>query len=518
MYLCYDLKGIQSFIFAVPRLRYICGGSALVDRFDREVVRDLEVAGAQRLFSGGGKGAFHCRDAGVVEELQRELVRAAHDDGMNISFGVNTSYTEAATSSDRSYPWLPSDLDGHPCQESGLYPSKQRVHPTVERRVQWTRGDRISRRFEEELLKDLSLDNEDWKSLEFFRDVSPDSPEGRAGARCLGNRNRWAIIAMDGNDLGAQHRAAFDTRGSNTTEFTNWLRSMSKALDECTREACRTGVQELVSDWMANSEKEVAWRDLDTEPKLTVPVRPLVVGGDDVVLLCHVRYALQLVRTICDEFAALSRRAAEREQAEREQAERGIDLWPATGGALTISAGILYAPVSLPLAAAIPYAESLLASAKQKGRRERPTEGPVPPSVDWESCTEGLIDTPAARRHRELRFRDGDNDEVVELTQRPYTLEGIEELSGLVEKYREIPNTIRHEVLPGLRQGYWDRCVHVARLAKHRHELAADLDEKSGRWRTETKSGDRCRSTDVVDALLLLEEDNRMSVATAEKP
>ena len=44
------------------------------------------------------------------------------------------------------------------------------------------------------------------------------------------------------------------------------------------------------------------------------------------------------------------------------------ELWVATNGELTISAGILYAPVTLPLSEAIDYAESLLASAKSKGR------------------------------------------------------------------------------------------------------------------------------------------------------
>ena len=37
-YVCYDLRAIQSYIFRVPKLKYIVGGSALVDRFDRVLV------------------------------------------------------------------------------------------------------------------------------------------------------------------------------------------------------------------------------------------------------------------------------------------------------------------------------------------------------------------------------------------------------------------------------------------------------------------------------------------------
>jgi len=38
IFLCYDLKGIQQYIFQVPRLKCCIGGSRQIDNFDRKEV------------------------------------------------------------------------------------------------------------------------------------------------------------------------------------------------------------------------------------------------------------------------------------------------------------------------------------------------------------------------------------------------------------------------------------------------------------------------------------------------
>jgi CRISPR/Cas system-associated protein Cas10 (large subunit of type III CRISPR-Cas system) len=71
MFLCYDLKGIQSFIFQVPKLKYIVGGSALIDRFDRVEAREVEERlGVRRVFSGGGRGVFVVDDKSKARGFQ----------------------------------------------------------------------------------------------------------------------------------------------------------------------------------------------------------------------------------------------------------------------------------------------------------------------------------------------------------------------------------------------------------------------------------------------------------------
>lgn len=35
-YICYDIRGIQQYIFSIPQLQYIIGGSLVITAFDRE--------------------------------------------------------------------------------------------------------------------------------------------------------------------------------------------------------------------------------------------------------------------------------------------------------------------------------------------------------------------------------------------------------------------------------------------------------------------------------------------------
>ena len=77
IFLCYDLKGIQQYIFQVPRLKCCIGGSRQIDNFDRKEVVDLaKQLGIDLIYSGGGKGAFVCSSEDDLQNLgsSREFV------------------------------------------------------------------------------------------------------------------------------------------------------------------------------------------------------------------------------------------------------------------------------------------------------------------------------------------------------------------------------------------------------------------------------------------------------------
>jgi hypothetical protein len=515
LFVFYDVRGVQSFIFAVPRLRYIIGGSALIDRFDRETVRGLP----GYLSAGGGRGAFVASDEAAADALERRLRDHAREIGVDLRIGRHADFSEAARSIDRLYPYLPRGgaLDGHPCRDSGLYPvSGGGVHPVIGKRI-FARGERMGRWFEERLRMSLQEALKIDGAIAFFRNVDAededDRADGRRGSRAIGSRNRWAVVCMDGNDIGGQFRAKAQAGGVDAT----WVKAMSAALDGCSEAAFVAGAARVIRAWM--SDPASGHEDCRDGGELTVPVRPLVVGGDDLTVLVNPRYAFDFVEAACEAFS--------RESAERAQiSEHGDGLWPATGGALSISAGVLFAPVSLPLAVAVPYAEGLLSSAKQRGRAARGNQAAAPPAaVDWESITEGLVDHPAARRQRELVFDDEDLGARVELTCRPYLLTELTALQQHADAaYASLPGSIAHQVLPSLRSGFYDRAVFSARIEKRQAALARDLAEggdpampvpQGSRWRDEVRGDVRVRRTDVVDALALRLERARMSWETA---
>ena len=97
----------------------------------------------------------------------------------------------------------------------------------------------------------------------------------------------------------------------------------------------------------------------------------------------------------------------------------------------------------------------------------------------------------------------------------------------------ELPGSILHQLLPGLRTGFHDRQVFRYRLGKRHGKLSAALaeEEKPGekcripegsRWRLEDDGKDengkvkKRRTTDLLDMVLLLQEDRRMAKETAQ--
>ncbi|MDT8380199.1 MAG: hypothetical protein RQ739_15045 [Desulfotignum sp.] len=498
IYLCYDIKGIQSFIFKIPKLKYIVGGSALIDQFDKETMKNMSVPGTKHIFSGGGKGTFLCESKTSLEQLRKGIIEQAHAIGLDIRFGENEDFSQAAQHADQLYAFVPSMHPGYPCPESGLYPVKpgETCHPVVRKR-QYFRGEKMFRRFEDLLLTDILIPGRSNDELEFFHNVNSDETDGLMGAAALGNRNRCAVISMDGNDMGMQFRQQVKNKLT-PEQMMTWIKDMSRALDSITVSAAAAGIQRVVSDWAGSDEGKEMVINKNT---VTLPIRPLLVGGDDIVALCHGTYAVAFVKEVIRVFEERSR-------------DYG-DLWPATGGALSITAGILFAPVSLPLHTAIPYSESLLASAKSRGRKEGKPGQPTPACVDWEQITDTVVDTPAARRQRDMLFFDEAIQRRVKLTRRPYTLQAFTRVENLAEQYSHIPRTTRHKIFPALCKGHAERLAFAAEIKKNHPDLFSAIDEfdfSQSCWELDKDKTEQ--STMLIDALMLLEEDNRMKKET----
>ncbi len=503
IYLCYDVKAIQSYIFKIPKLKYIIGGSALIDRFDKESIKNISVDGAEHVFSGGGKGTFICESQTVLEKLKSEIIHCAHSIGLDIRFGQDEDFSQAAQHADQLYAFVPEMNSGYPCPETGLYPVKkgEKVHPVIKKRL-YSADEKVFRRFEDRLLPKILIPGKTSDELNFFHNVNTDDPDGNDGAFALGNRNRWAVISMDGNDMGMQFRTQVK-EGLTTDQMQSWIKEMSLALDEITVSAASAGIQRVVSEWAGSDHGKEA---VIKEGPVTLPIRPLVVGGDDIVVLCHNSFAVTFVKETARVF--------------EEESKNKSHLWPATNGRLTISAGILFAPVSLPLHTAIPYSEALLGSAKGRGRKAFKKGEASPACIDWEQITDTVVDTPWAKRHRELVFFDEQISRVVKLTRRPYTLEAFTEVETMAGQYGhdrklKLPRSLRHKIFPALQKGFADRLGFYARIKKNHPDLFATLNEfdmkKSG-WTLDDESQEQ--SISLIDALLLLEEDSRMEKET----
>lgn len=520
-YLSYDIKGIQQFIFSVPRLRYIVGGSSMIIEFDEYVGKEFE----ECIFAAGGKGALECADEGRAQQVKGELIKQAHNKNLDLRIGMEATFSDAMEQADELHPYCPEDLSGIPCSVSGRWPvgekSKTDIHKGIEERGREGRDAFLKLLWElrsEELQQAFGS-----YRLDFFRTASPseekDSPElleeALVAQRALGGRNRWAIVAMDGNDMGKQFHAMKD-KNPTDDEFKKWVQIMSQAVSTVTKDAFKKALSFAAVQWAHDLGDDVHKCSLPIRGKdgkrVILPFRPLVLGGDDLIIICHSSYARLFVDQLCKSFRDGSQKPFRGTQPE--------ELWPATKGKLEMSAGVLYTKDTFPLHMGIPYAESLLKSAKGEYRRL----GITPAAIDFDVVTDTLLDTPAERRYRELVFTDADLDTEVRLTQRPYLLERhgdepcIQDLDKIKSQLspEHVTNSARARVLPNLRKAWGERFEYLTSIRKHNKvlwDLLYEVGSKKGTSWRDIKDKDKKvigRRTSVPDALLLLEEERRL--------
>lgn len=572
MFMTYDLRSAQRFIFRVPVLQAIIGGSGLIVEFDDYVSQRGKDLGVAEVFSNAGHGLFSIRDDQQHElrELMSALRSKATEFAMDLRIGTGETPHQALTSQ-QEFPFIPptEEMEGEPCYISGLYPFDPHLAGSVDSRREVNH--RVFRRFrlddptnpEHPRKASERIDNRvlgllrgTWEAasgrdtrfakptelegvqIEFLRTVSAltdsDDPDAhdleqtiaKAGMESLGARNRWAIICMDGNNIGAQFQEISRDRAGYSRELHT---GMSAALQACTNQALSTGIAASLREWCQEFPEQVtdaSYTKRDGKSRsVVVPIRPLIFGGDDLVLLCHPSLAFTFVREAIRGFHSTSRALND-----AYASESGGQLWAPTGGSLTISAGVLFSSVTFPLHLSIPYAEELLASAKSKGSGLAVEGEPTPPCIDWDSTTEGLLESLHARRRREYEVLDRDSyppgkeqrpDEEesstpgrrVRFTARPYTLTDFEGLIGhcsRVSNTWKVPKSILARARSSMRAGYWDREAARLSLAKHHPEFAEALDETPAVGRRTP------HWLETLDAIDILAEVDRMKWRTAE--
>jgi len=331
--------------------------------------------------------------------------------------------------------------------------------------------------------------------------------------------NWLAVIHADGNGIGNIFLNFVDHAGgaeASVEAYIDAYRRFSLALDTCTENAFAQALQALADRFDRRSERAATQNPLD------LPVVPLVLGGDDLTVLCDGRYA---VRFTCDFLRAF----------EDETRQRGIyeGIIPqiaqsALGaGRLSSCAGIAVVKPHFPFHAAYELAEALLKSAKQVKQKNS-----VPSSaLDYHL----LYDASGAdlQRIRDRLKPEGNTY----LVGRPYVVtppemlgeqasgawvsprlwqrlearvEAMQPQQGDGEPQRALANTMLHTLREGLFLGREAADARM-QLVRHRYPnkrfgtLLAEGVEPESLFRIDEKDGKPCYITGFLDALDLLE-------------
>ncbi|HAA86397.1 MAG TPA: hypothetical protein DCE14_08655 [Kosmotogaceae bacterium] len=155
-----------------------------------------------------------------------------------------------------------------------------------------------------------------------------------------GNESGYvAVVHIDGNRVGEKFSA---------TSSLHDIRKLSLSMTEATLGAFRDTVADLIE--LSDSgvlKKEDGFFVQREDSKTLLPIRPIVIGGDDITFLCHGKLALYLAESFISNF-------------ERRTAEEGVTL--------TACGGVAIVKTKYPFYRAYELAESLTSRAKRKSR------------------------------------------------------------------------------------------------------------------------------------------------------
>lgn len=509
----------QAYIFGTNRLRHVVGASYLVHQVGtawvREAVR-MAAPGASVVLAISGKALLlvdgqAAGQAVIGEVSMRALERAPGLEVTGVvgpgfdpdlawqpgSPGGPFTHVEAL---ERTYELLeaarqarPSPLLRDPmlpwfevCRDSGYPAAGLERHPDSE-----DPGRNGERRYAAASV--LAKSQARWRARDRMRGLLEDLPEVVPEDLDGLRHDGWiAVIHADGNGVGQVFRhfperalragQKEDTQmaGLSLDRHADLLRQFTEELEAATEAALRVAVRDAT-----------AGRDAEGT------VLPVVVGGDDLTVVCHARVALGLARAFGLAF-------------QEQTAARPVVRQIAAGG-LTAAAGIAYVKPHHPFSAAYGLAEELTASAKQVTLAGGRAMSSLDLHVAFESTLTELAGLRARLEAGGLARYGGPY--VITSQDSPPAPGNTAGLDGAMETVSGLSSSMSHYLREGLaasREEYDRRIARVARSADRpagvRREDVEDLASAAAGDRAAGQSGDgtgEVRVVRLLDALLL---------------
>ncbi len=156
------------------------------------------------------------------------------------------------------------------------------------------------------------------------------------------------------------------------------------------------------------------------------PLTPLMLGGDDLLLVCRAEIALPFIVTLCQALDELQR--------------------DSDGFKLTLGVGVVFAKHTIPIHRLHEVAEQLASSAKRRFRGLVEAGDAKRSVVDWAVFSTAWVDDPEEMRRRD--WLRGNGTELRVLSQRPVDVlgEGTNSLQGLVNSVEKLKGAPRSQL------------------------------------------------------------------------
>lgn len=370
------VQGIQDFIFKTNELKHIVGASELVDKICTSAFEEFETPDGEAIVRAAGNIKYvfsnrqDCEKAVLL--FPKKIMQMAP--GITISQAVTTFENDEqfGTAIDEIERLLKTQRNRLPksvtagimgikrTNNTGLpvVNAKMQDESTVQKEIYNTTMLLCQKSFDEPSLskENLALDISDMKG-----------------------KNDWiAIIHADGNGLGK----VVQIIGKQKEDF----KAFSQKLDEATRQAANAAYRAVSKE--RNGKKRV------------IPIRPVVLSGDDMTVIIRGDLALLYAKTFIVEFEKKTKELL-KDILEKHNVFSGGQNY------LTACAGVAFIKSSYPFYFGYQLAEELCGQAK-KDTKTKAGEGNLPDScLMFHKVQDSFITNYAAIEERELTTKDG---------------------------------------------------------------------------------------------------------------
>ena len=349
-----SVQGIQDFIFKTKRLKDIVGASEIVEEistnFTNEFEKNCEViqkaAGNIKLLFNDEKNVKN-----IVLNFPKKVMQKAY--GITISQAVVKIENELSK----------DDLD---VLEERLKEARNKPNIPLDSSINIIKISPTTGKSAYKVIIDKVIIDKDDKNKEEFLDYATHTKRENKANRLVSKitdnkdiefpkelshisnaKNKIAIIHADGNGLGKLLQNL--GKKLNQKDIKNVFSSFSSALDTATKNSAKNAFANIVKD---------------KEPKF----RPLILGGDDLSVICSADIALRFTGEFLKEFEKQSKNELKSlvEKYNLKEFENG----------LTACAGVAFCNEKYPFHYAITLAEDLCKEAKKEAKKINDTLAP----------------------------------------------------------------------------------------------------------------------------------------------
>ena len=345
-----SIQGIQDFIFETNKLKEIIGASDLIERFCSigfmgrfSKKYNFDIVDNNVLRNAGGNIRIIFENKTDLEYMVKFFPQYI----MNMAYGITISqavveydegtylekvkHLEQKLKYDRNKASLPLDS-----KFAVMMQSPRTGKPAVAKKnkeyfdnASWQKRSNAEESKVNILLEKLNLE-------EIFEKFPQDMEE-------ISNKNnKVAVIHADGNKMGLMlQQINKDLKDKSTKEIQDIFKEFSVQITEAT-----------------NSAVEEAFKNSFSTDNDTIPFRPIVIGGDDVTVICSAEHALDFTEKYLRNFE---------NNTEKLFAKANLSQYESK---LTACAGIVYCNEKFPFHYAVDLAEKLCDFAKKESDRK----------------------------------------------------------------------------------------------------------------------------------------------------